>query len=461
MSCLNKLGVIFLRSCAWRSFLLLSPLLAKIPLDKAASLAQSANHFGGSGREVAAFILKLGSTLAALGGYHTLAGATQIIYNQSPSPAPTGANFIAVFQVGQTPTAPQSYKAEGQLPQGLRFYLDAELTIPVEGNIINAGRLFIKGQPYTPGDYPLTVTAYKGRNADGLGYDPVSTQITLKVVGDPIPQPQTPLVASFEQTVSSGSFSRIYWEASDLDSYVDVLHTRNLSGFQASVVAESGVGESEVPFPESLTMGTGDHFFWLRARRGDFLGDLVGPQLVHILPAPQSLSASQGDFADRVELEWTPIARADDYLVHVSGQADPFITAETSLAIPASAGSELSITVFGRSAGIMGIGTSVTGKTKDAPPPPRKFLSGFLSGDDGFQFNAMGFSYEGFYPFLYLFNYGSWLYVFNDPPNDTDGWFLYDFHYQGFGFTAAQFYPFYFGLSEGTPEAVDLSQPAP
>lgn len=461
MSCLNKIVLLCLRSCAWRSFLLLSPLLAKIPLDKASPFIQSANHLCGSARDASAFILKIGSTLAAIGGYHTLAGATQISINQNPSPAPTGTNVIAVIQAVNAPLIPQSYKAEGELPPGLRIYVDAEHTLPASSNVINAPRFYIKGQAYEPGDYPITVTAYRGRNADGQGFAPFSAQLVIKVVGESIPQPQSPAAIFFEQVPSTGAFSFISWDPVAPGIQVEIFYAPNLADLAPVSVVTSGTGAEEVAFPESFSIGSGDHFFWARARRSEFIGDLVGPHRVRVLPAPATISASQAAFDDRINVQWASVARTEDYFVHVEGQEEPIITTGTSVSIPAPAGVERNITVFARYEGIQGIGVTTTGSTKVSDKPPaRKFLSGFLDAEDGFQFNAMGFSYEGYYPFIYLFSYGSWIYVFNDPANDTEGWYLYDFHHGAIGFTLAEAYPYYFGLSEGKPEFVDLSLPA-
>ncbi|MDX2109505.1 MAG: putative Ig domain-containing protein [Verrucomicrobiota bacterium] len=71
----------------------------------------------------------------------------------------------------------------------------------------------------------------------------------------------------------------------------------------------------------------------------------------------------------------------------------------------------------------------------------------------------LGFLYDGFYPFVYSFNYQSWLYFFDGPGvTESGGYFLYDFSKSQFGYTQLSYYPWYFtagGPNHGQP--VDLS----
>ncbi|MDX2111911.1 MAG: hypothetical protein SFY80_16910 [Verrucomicrobiota bacterium] len=57
----------------------------------------------------------------------------------------------------------------------------------------------------------------------------------------------------------------------------------------------------------------------------------------------------------------------------------------------------------------------------------------------------IGFSYTGFYPFVYLFDAANWIYVF---PGSTEasGYFLYDFGREQFGYSGTAFYPNYVKL---------------
>lgn len=63
---------------------------------------------------------------------------------------------------------------------------------------------------------------------------------------------------------------------------------------------------------------------------------------------------------------------------------------------------------------------------------------------DGFKYSALGYIYDGFAPFYYLFNTGRWWYAFacGDEVSETDGFYLYDFTEGQFGFTYSAIYPF-------------------
>lgn len=448
--------VTMLRMCAFRGFLLLAPLVARVPVEKTHWLLNSVQQATRSGGEAVAILCRIGTGLVAVGGYHTLAGATQTSFSQTPNPVQTGQNVLAVFQITGTPVPARSFRSEGELPPGLRYYTTADAPNPVEGNIVNANRLFIRGQPLQPGNYNLTITAYRGLNANAEGTIPVSTPVTIVVVGDPIENPAAPVDFTLGQNQITGAFTDFSWGAVAQDVSVEIFHATDSNATNPQLISTSTAGSTGVSFPETLPMDAGDHYFWYQAARGNLKSELQGPELVRVLTAPLGASASQGDFTDKIEVVWDAVADATDYQVLVEGVVTPFIVQAPFLDFGAAADQQYTITVFGRYEGTLGKGTTVTGSTQTTQQA-RKFLTGFLEGDDGFQFNAMGFVYEGFYPFLYIFNYGNWVYVFNDPPNDQDGWFLYDFHWQGFGFSAASVYPFYFGLSEGKPEVVDLS----
>lgn len=75
---------------------------------------------------------------------------------------------------------------------------------------------------------------------------------------------------------------------------------------------------------------------------------------------------------------------------------------------------------------------------------------------NGFKFNGLGYVYDGFSPFYYLFNSNRWWYVFacGDSTSEADGYYLYDFTLGQFGFTYAAIYP-YVSIVSG-PEAGTL-----
>ncbi|MDX2109504.1 MAG: Ig domain-containing protein [Verrucomicrobiota bacterium] len=77
-------------------------------------------------------------------------------------------------------------------------------------------------------------------------------------------------------------------------------------------------------------------------------------------------------------------------------------------------------------------------------------------GDFGW-INGINFFYDGYYPFVYLFDYEGWIYVFGcsgDGDTDDAGYFFYDFNKAQFGWTKSEYYPYYFPAAGG--DAVKL-----
>ncbi|MDX2111910.1 MAG: BACON domain-containing carbohydrate-binding protein [Verrucomicrobiota bacterium] len=92
--------------------------------------------------------------------------------------------------------------------------------------------------------------------------------------------------------------------------------------------------------------------------------------------------------------------------------------------------------------------------TQSAPPPPVvNILESFDVdlGDFGWR-SDIGFTYMGFYPYVYIFEGENWIYVFPvDGLSETTGYFLYDFGRAQFGWSGTAFYPNYAKLpADGT-----------
>ncbi|MDX2108722.1 MAG: Ig domain-containing protein [Verrucomicrobiota bacterium] len=82
---------------------------------------------------------------------------------------------------------------------------------------------------------------------------------------------------------------------------------------------------------------------------------------------------------------------------------------------------------------------------------------------DAFLWNAsVGFMYDGFHPFVWLYNRQGWIYIFGaeDTKNrESDGYFLYDFTKETFGYTTPAYYPYYYVMSGSDyGQVVDLSK---
>ncbi len=108
-------------------------------------------------------LLRSAVTAAAIGGYHTLAGATQLSTNpSSPATATVGQPFSMVFAFVGAPTSAGSYEIRGTLPPGL--------SIPgLSGDLLNSSSGTITGTPTVAGSYALSVRGWNNTNKRGDG----------------------------------------------------------------------------------------------------------------------------------------------------------------------------------------------------------------------------------------------------------------------------------------------------
>lgn len=63
----------------------------------------------------------------------------------------------------------------------------------------------------------------------------------------------------------------------------------------------------------------------------------------------------------------------------------------------------------------------------------------------------IGFVYDGFFPFLYLYSAANWLYLYAEGAGEADGYFLYDFGRSQLGYSGCWFYPYYVRIPLADP----------
>jgi hypothetical protein len=127
-------------------------------------------------------LLRSAVTVAALGGYHTLAGATQLSANPaSPATATVGQPFSMVFALVGSPTSAASYEIRGTLPPGL--------SVPgLSGDLLNDSSGVITGTPTVAGSYALSVRGWNGLGKGGFGGDRTYT-LTINVQAGAVAAP--------------------------------------------------------------------------------------------------------------------------------------------------------------------------------------------------------------------------------------------------------------------------------
>ncbi len=143
-----------------------------------------------------AALIRSAMTAAALGNWHTLAGATQLSTNPvSPATARLGEPFSMAFSFVDAPTSAGSYEILGALPPGL--------TVPgLSGNLLNGSSGTITGTPTVVGSYDLSVRGWNGANKRGEG-GTISYTITIRVQAADI-APPTIATHPQSQTVAAG-----------------------------------------------------------------------------------------------------------------------------------------------------------------------------------------------------------------------------------------------------------------
>ncbi|MDX2110802.1 MAG: beta-galactosidase [Verrucomicrobiota bacterium] len=73
----------------------------------------------------------------------------------------------------------------------------------------------------------------------------------------------------------------------------------------------------------------------------------------------------------------------------------------------------------------------------------------------GWKWNKLGYVYDGYFPFVYIWSTQQWLYIFM--PATEDGFFLYDFNLKQFGYTYRSAYPWYYPINGTSADPVNLN----
>lgn len=135
-------------------------------------------------------VVRSAFTLAAMGTYQTLAGATQLSASpESPLQTKVGETVAAGFAVTGAPASAGSYEVRGTLPPGVTI-------AGLRGDLVNASAVALTGTPTAAGTYELQITAWQGSNKNGFGGSPTFTyQIVVAAADAPPPPPPPPPVA--------------------------------------------------------------------------------------------------------------------------------------------------------------------------------------------------------------------------------------------------------------------------
>jgi len=185
--------LLFWNRCRWIYLpaSLLSLLLQRAPMVAGLMTAESR-----LGNPINA-LLRSAFTVAAVGGYHALAGATQLATNPAtPATATVGSVFAMVFSVTGAPANAASYEVRGVLPPGL--------SIPgLSGDLLNAQNGTISGTPTTAGSFSLSIRAWNTRNKQGQGGSPTFT-LQINVQPAAVAEPPTFTVQPTGQAVTAG-----------------------------------------------------------------------------------------------------------------------------------------------------------------------------------------------------------------------------------------------------------------
>ena len=155
---------------------LLSVLLQRAPLLRTAVTAEL------TWSSTIGALLRGAFAATAMGGYHALAGATQLQTTPtSPVSGTVGQPFTVVFAVTGAPAPAASYEIRGALPPGL--------SIPgLTGDRLNGNAGSLSGTPTAAGTYQLNLRAWAGINKSGQGGNP-TFPLTIVIGGTVLTAP--------------------------------------------------------------------------------------------------------------------------------------------------------------------------------------------------------------------------------------------------------------------------------
>jgi hypothetical protein len=224
---------------------LLTFLLQRSPVLRLLGTAE----FSGAGP--AGALLRSAVTVAALGGYHTLAGATQLSTNpSSPATATVGQPFSMVFAFVGSPTAAASYEIRGTLPPGL--------SVPgLSGDLLNDSSGTITGTPTVVGSYSLSVRGWNNTNKRGNGGDRTYTvNINVQAGAVAAPTITTQPAGLSVNAGGSATFSVVATGGGTL-SYQWTKDGVNVSGATASTLTLPSVSASSAGDYRVVVTGSG------------------------------------------------------------------------------------------------------------------------------------------------------------------------------------------------------------
>ena len=196
-------------------------------------------------------LLRSAVTVAALGGYHTLAGATQLSTNpSSPATATVGQPFSMVFAFVGSPTSAASYEVRGTLPPGL--------SVPgLSGDLLNDSSGTITGTPTVAGSYSLSIRGWNNTNKRGNGGDRTYT-ININVQAGAVAAPTITTQPAGLSVNAGGSatFSVVATGGGSL-SYQWTKDGVNVSGATASTLTLPSVSASSAGDYRVVVTGSG------------------------------------------------------------------------------------------------------------------------------------------------------------------------------------------------------------
>ncbi|MFN5560125.1 MAG: immunoglobulin domain-containing protein [Opitutaceae bacterium] len=196
-------------------------------------------------------LLRSAVTVAALGGYHTLAGATQLSTNpSSPATATVGQPFSMVFAFVGSPTSAASYEVRGTLPPGL--------SVPgLSGDLLNDSSGTITGTPTVAGSYSLSIRGWNNTNKRGNGGDRTYT-ININVQAGAVAAPTITTQPAGLSVNAGGSatFSVVATGGGTL-SYQWTKDGVNVSGATASTLTLPSVSASSAGDYRVVVTGSG------------------------------------------------------------------------------------------------------------------------------------------------------------------------------------------------------------
>lgn len=410
----------------------------------------------------ASWMSRIGPAIITWAAFDTIAGATQVAGDYTPNPGQTGQPLSGIYIIWGL-TQAQSYTYDpAEIPPGLHVYPDLAANEPISGTLVNYPRFILKGIPRTPGEYYSTLTAYKLKDGIGGEYTPIQSTFFIDILGEPVPF--DPL--DFKLTPQPHSLDLSWLPAEQTSAY------RLYRGLTDAADTAQLVDElsAEITTYRDETVERGKlYYYWLQAVNDTGQSGLVGPVPGELLPppspiAPDVVQSSDGTSPDSIRISWSGVAYAESYQVWRAVVPDRTSAILLDTVIEPTYLDEnlppaTSFWYWIRA--VNPTGTSefspfTEGRTAARPLPPPYYRSPFET-PDGFVLNGLGYLYQGYFPFIYSFNYGNWWYVFPFGAEDNEGWYCYDFALQQFGYSAPDYYPYYYSLGDNSGQAINLN----